>query len=206
MIIAGDSLLKVATEYPTQFIRYGDGFKKLKSCLILPRSTMTQGLWFSGSTGIGKSLQAMLVANDVADGEDDVFYKSDMSHWWCGYAGQSVVVWNDFRWSQCPNGNRSVGWLLNLIDRYPHKVQVKNGSCQFRAKLVIITAPVPMTEMFEELTSQEGQMDQLARRFKSVAFTAAHKAAAIAWANALAGPMPVAQAGRGAGWIADNAN
>jgi len=54
--------------------------------------------------------------------------------WWEGYTGQRVVIIDDFY------GNLDIDTFKRIIDRYPLKVNVKNGSAQFLAERVYITS------------------------------------------------------------------
>ena len=61
--------------------------------------------------------------------------RSPEVQWWDGYAGESVVIiWDE------PDSDIEFGQLLQLCDRYEHRVEVKGGFVQFIAKLIIFTS------------------------------------------------------------------
>ena len=64
----------------------------------------------------------------LVEGED-VYWK-DHTKWWCSYDKHETVVMDDFR-----SSNMRMNELLKLIDRYPHRVEVKGG---FRQMLMVM--------------------------------------------------------------------
>lgn len=181
LIKGGANMKELADLHPETVVRYSGGLVNLISLIKSPRSTMTKCLWLFGSTGMGKSLSAQLLAMQFAS----TFHKSDMTWWWCGYQGEECVIWNDFRLT-AQSTPKSISWFLNLIDRYPHKVQVKGGSMEFTSKIVIVTAPESVERTFEGVAgSGEGNvLAQLRRRISQIECTRAHLEAALAWNTA----------------------
>ena len=83
-------------------------------------------LW--GPSGTGKS-------RFVAKRWPKAFWKSPEAKWWDGYAGQEVVVLDDFKDYAMPLVD-----LQRLLDWYPLWVEVKGGSVPMLAKVYVITA------------------------------------------------------------------
>ena len=83
--------------------------------------------------------------------------------WWEGYDGQEVVIINDYRKDFCKFHE-----LLNLLDRYPYRVECKGGSRQFTSKTIVITTPLSPEETWENRTSED--LGQLLRRIDNILF------------------------------------
>ena len=83
-------------------------------------------LW--GPSGTGKS-------RFVAKRWPKAFWKSPEAKWWDGYAGQEVVVLDDFKDYAMPLVD-----LQRLLDWYPLWVEVKGRSVPMLAKVYVITA------------------------------------------------------------------
>ena len=60
--------------------------------------------------------------------------------------------------------------LLNLLDRYPYRVECKGGSRQFTSKTIVITTPLSPEETWENRTSED--LGQLLRRIDNILFLA----------------------------------
>lgn len=90
---------------------------------------MTEGFWYYGETGVGKSHRAF------AEAGDDVYVWVDDNGWWDGYTGQEVVIINDFR------GGIKYNELLQLIDKWPYSVRRRGRPpMPFTSKKIIITS------------------------------------------------------------------
>lgn len=102
-----------------------------------PRNFKPYVIWIYGDSGLGKSrLSAKLaqnydtyILNPSSDGRSKM--------WFDGYDNQEIMIINDFR-SEMFN----FSFLLNLLDRYPIKVEPKGKpSRQFNSKVIIINCP-----------------------------------------------------------------
>lgn len=131
MIKNGTSFKTIAEEYPMQIVRYGRGFKELKSLLTEDRVGWKPFLTvIKGSPGRGKS-------KFIYDNHDSksIYCKSAKTVWWDGYDGHTVAVINEFG----PKSPITMEELNELIDYYPCQVQIKHGSANFVARHVYIT-------------------------------------------------------------------
>ena len=102
-----------------------------------PRNWKSMVIWICGSTGKGKSRMARELAGE------DVYVKCDGSKWFDGYDGHETVIFDDFRpewFTWC--------YLLNLLDRYECRVEIKGGMRQFKPKVIIVTTPLGPEETF----------------------------------------------------------
>lgn len=102
--------------------------------------------WYYGPTGTGKLRAAW-------EEMPEAYCAMETAKWWCGYDGHSQVIIDDYRQNFC-----SWKTLLQLLDRYQMKVEVKGGSRQFLAKEIIITAPTSPEDMFFGIGEDVGQL------------------------------------------------
>lgn len=150
----GRSIRQVACENPVVFCRFSRGLQTLASFHGTPRSGKTQVQWLHGPTGSGKSRSAQAEAPEA-------FWKSPADWWWDGYAGEEVVIIDDFRPDLC-----KFHVMLNLFDWYPLKVPFKGGFHEFRSKMIIVTAPFPPEQAYRDRTDED--LQQLLRRIEIV--------------------------------------
>lgn len=122
---------------------------------------MTEGIWYYGVTGAGKSHKAF--EGFTPDTHYIVNNEQLSRGFWTGYTGQSTIIINEFR------GQLSFGALLNLVDKWPITVDVKCGEpVPFLAKKFIITAPKHPDETYSGIMESDGHLNQLHRRFKII--------------------------------------
>lgn len=126
----GKSLGEVAEEHFVDFVKYHKAFEKYQTLKIKPRETKPYVIWIYGPSGCGKSKQAF----EFAKSKSTYYYKPAFNKWWDGYTGQECVVIDDYK------GGWEIEYLLNLLDWYPMRVEVKGGSINFNSKWVIITS------------------------------------------------------------------
>ncbi len=86
-------------------------------------------IWIWGETGTGKTRY-------VYDKHKDIYSTLSTYQWWDGYEQQEVILIDDMRKDFC-----KFHTLLKLLDRYPHKVQIKGGTVEINSKYIYITAP-----------------------------------------------------------------
>lgn len=147
-----DNLLE---ESPEMFHQYGRTLEKVEILRLRKkwRTEMTQGIWIYGPTGVGKSHEAF------ADYHPDTHYIKDLNvQWWDGYKGQETVIFNEFR------GQIKLGELLDLIDKWPKNIPIRNKeSIPFISKKIIITSCKSPTEIY---INCEENINQLIRRLE----------------------------------------
>ncbi len=129
MIKSGVSLKRIAEDQPAMYVKFHKGFNALKSILIEPRTEKPEVIVYYGSTGTGKTRRAYEELTDFWE------WSPQMGEWFDGYEGQSQALFDEFR------GQMKFGFVLKLLDRYRCRVQVKGGSCEFRATKIIFTSP-----------------------------------------------------------------
>lgn len=99
----------------------------IKKYIEPKRMWKTKVIWLWGQPETGKTRY-------VYDNEVDI-YKQSLKKWWEGYDGHEVVLLDDLR----PN-DYEFQYLLQLLDRYPMRVECKGGSREFLAKTLYITS------------------------------------------------------------------
>lgn len=145
----GESLESIRATHYGHYLRYYSAIQRDIEHARVDRSWKTSLHIYWGDTGTGKS-QACREAHPEA-------YWKPRGPWWDGYAGQEVVIIDDF-----------YGWIpfdeaLRIADRYPLRVPFKGGYAKFVAKKVIFTSNKPWQEWWPSLTS-DFLLDSFERR------------------------------------------
>lgn len=154
--------LKVETIRKTDselYTKYGRTFKELEDDYMrdIWRTEMTEGLWYFGKTGVGKTHKAL----DGLTPKNCYYKPKDNSNWWDGYRQQENVVMNEFR------GEIPFGTLLELVDKWPAYVNRRGREpMSFISKRVIITSSLPPEKIYKNVCNEEESIAQLYRRFK----------------------------------------
>lgn len=125
-----------------------------------PYDGIRKVLWFHGDTGTGKTKKAVELAKSSGLSWTIVDYYNGFFN---GYIGEEFVIIDDIR-----AGTMRFELLLRITDRYPIHVNVKGSTMPWRAKVIIITAPVNPNEMFVNHETQQpwDHLDQLIRRLQ----------------------------------------
>ena len=145
----------VETATSTQSVRFAEIYLKFKEKQRDFKPTVT---WLYGPTGLGKTYRATMDAKAKGHG-DDIHYQTDNCKWWDGYDGHKVVIIDDIRDTFC-----SYVRILNLLDRYPCRIECKGGSRQFLARHIYITSPNHPAQTWATIEDKE----QLLRRLDNI--------------------------------------
>nr|WBH19262.1 replication-associated protein [Human-associated circovirus 2] len=152
---SGGNLKCVAEACPSVFIKYGRGLRDFVGVMGLkvPRNFKSTVIVICGDPGCGKTKYVM----EDCEAKGLSMYWKPRGIWWDGYAGEDVVVYDDF-YGWCPYDE-----MLRVMDRYPLKVPVKGGYVEFVSKIVYITSNVKPEEWY---TSEniKGKIQSLFRR------------------------------------------
>lgn len=148
-----DDLLEQNPEMMHQYGRTLDRVEDLRMSRQ-QRDFMTEGIWYYGSTGVGKSHRA-------ANTPGSKYYHVYDNRWWDNYRQQDVVIMNEFR------GQLTFSELLAMVDKWPHAVS-RRGRCPvpFMSRTVVITSDSPPEQVYREIDMI--RMGQLYRRFKVI--------------------------------------
>lgn len=163
-LTSGTKLDDIILDNPMLYHQYGRTLTKLESILLKKkwRKWMTEGIWYYGETGTGKSHTAFENFNP------DTHYVLNQHDggFWQGYTGQEIVIINEFR------GEIKFSELLDIVDKHPKNVKVKGGDTYpLLAKKVIITSCKPPKEIYKQSLDDAERFDQLERRFKVIHLT-----------------------------------
>lgn len=152
----GTPLDTIIDEDPDTYLKAGRVMEKLEDIHMRKkyRSTMTEGEWIYGATGLGKSEYAFQV-------EGSKYVWPDDKGWWDGYRQEDNVIIDEFR-GQIPYNE-----LLRMVDKHPNYFVRRRGRepMPFNSKKVIITSSLPPHKVFKNLDSEDS-LAQLFRRFK----------------------------------------
>lgn len=158
------SMDDLALDDPETFCRYYKAWERCEYIWLRKqhRKWMTQGLWFHGPTGTGKSHHAYANYNPQF-----CFVLCTKNGWWDGYKGQPIVIINDLkpREMEC-------GVMLNIVDKWPYNVPIRGKEAvPFLARLVIVTSSMEPKELYNcnaEWNTDKDSGAQLERRFLSI--------------------------------------
>jgi len=139
------SATAIVQEHPTLWRQFRT-IQALKQDLQSPRRHTTSGIYLSGSTGRGKTKICLLIAEFLLPTE--VFWMANaqpgQTQWWDGYAGQRLVIWDEYRGTTAQT-------LLRICDRTPYRVPVKGSSIELKAAMIFFTSNLSLPETFTHL-------------------------------------------------------
>lgn len=156
-IVSGKRVDDIVLENPSIFHQYGRTLSKIEDVTMRKRfrTEMTEGIWYIGETGAGKSHKAF----EGFTPETHYVYPYDGD--WCdGYAQQETLILNEFR------GQIAYSRLLELVDKWPASLRRRGREpMPFTSKRVIVTSKMHPRDVYKNL-SEHDTLDQLLRRFK----------------------------------------
>lgn len=159
LILSGKaSISSIILDDPMQFHKYGRTLERIQDLTLRRKSRdfMTEGIWYWGPTGVGKSH----VAFENFTEKTHYLYPND-NGWWDAYQQQETVIINDFR------GEITFSFLLQLIDKWPVNVRRRGREpIPFLSKTVIITSSLPPDGVYSGVLERDDNIDQLLRRLK----------------------------------------
>lgn len=127
-------LRQVAELHPNTFVKYHKGleaFRNITNNQKRDSSTPNEVALHFGPPGTGKSF----FAHKLFETHRTYNKGPSTKQWWDGYSGESHVIIDEFR----GNGISYTSFLA-ILDRYPHKVEIKGSTMEFMAKHFIITS------------------------------------------------------------------
>lgn len=151
---------------PVAFAIHHAGLTKLINALQEPRrlDEMPKVIWRFGGTGTGKSMWCQQQADALGDPTMVYEYSSGQKGWFDDYAGQEYMIIQELR-----AHDFQVSVLLQLLDQYACRVQVKGGFVQILTHTFWITSPVHPRKLFPNaFQKDEGKADQLKRRITEI--------------------------------------
>lgn len=136
MAMSGCSKRALVESAPEVFIKYAKGLDAVRCMFVKPRGIQTQGIYVYGLQNSGKTY---LMKQKYPDA-----YWKDNSQWWDGYDGQSVVIWDEYDWSQV-----SIHHIKQVLNHAPLKVPVKGNMIEFTSKLVVFLSNTKLEICYE---------------------------------------------------------
>lgn len=143
----GLKLKDLCEKYPAQVFMYHKGISYIASLYEPTRDFKTVVEVLIGPPGCGKSRYARSYS--------DSYWKQPDSIWFDGYQGEKTVVLDDFY------GSLPWSTMLQIMDRYATRVQVKGGSANFSPEKLIITSNKMPYEWYSKLFGT-GKVDPFA--------------------------------------------
>ena len=124
-----------------------------------PLPTTRTNYYITGQGGTGKTLSAVVLARslrpDIERDEDLFFTVGDGAVPFDGYAGQPIIIWDDWRALDLLNTfDRSLTWKLFAINPSRVEVNVKYGSTVLINSVNIVTSVEPYISFMEHLAGE----------------------------------------------------
>ena len=139
---------------PSVFLKYSSGCLKLAALAQPPRRDGLKIITIVGPTGIGKSFSVHDLFPDVY-----VVNMGNSGLWWDGYTGQPAVLFEEFK------GQVQLQKMLQILDPYPLRLEVKGGLVPARFTLVFITSNYTYDKWYKnEAGERDPEFEALARR------------------------------------------
>lgn len=134
----GCSMYDIMNNYTSDFIRYSSGIAKMKSLIDYEQGCCDRGalncVTLTGKAGVGKTSFVY-----KKHGYKNVFKLTETmykSGFWGNYSGQDTLLIDEF------NGWIRYKDMLDIMDRHPLPVNIKNGNTMARWKNVYICSNV----------------------------------------------------------------
>lgn len=143
----------IASENPSEYIRYHRGLQALRGVYLKPRSYLNppKVIWKYGKSGLGKTWSII-----SHHGEDNVYIK-DNSQWWDGYSQQKAILLDEYD----VRGFYKFREILKLTDRYAYQGQYKGGYIHINSEYIYITSEFSPEEIFN---GTDNEFNQIKRR------------------------------------------
>lgn len=159
-VLKGTDMLEILNTRPS-LIRYINQLQKYKALTNnTPRKWETEVTVLIGEPGSGKTRY-------VHDREEDLYtlIEPTSTVWFDGYEGQEAVLIDDFK------GHIRYNLLLQLLDRYPMRVNTKGGTTNWCPKRVYITSNYPVNEWYKDTKALKRRIKKTIRCCTNVGWT-----------------------------------
>lgn len=135
-VLGGVASAKLAEDFPVQMLKYSSHAQALKAAATAPRSRDANITCYViiGATGVGKTKYVYDWCENNNKGMP--YAKSITNKWWDGYAYEPVVLFDDMS----DDTTIPITEYLRIIDRYPHRVEIKGGHTQVTSTYFFFTS------------------------------------------------------------------
>lgn len=140
----GTSIIDMINEddLAPQVFRYLKNVRSIQELYEVPRTWPMEIFVFYGTSGCGKSRAVWDLMNAT---EEKIYVKDVSNEWWENYEGEPNVLLDDFDGSVFKRS-----YLLQLMDRYPMRINIKGRSAMFRSKRLFITTNFHPSEWYKK--------------------------------------------------------
>lgn len=141
---------------PKIALKYASGCIKAASKFPPPMREDLKVICIKGDTGIGKTWWAWHEFPDLFSP-----YYGNTGIWWDGYDGQETVLLEEYR------GQLPLQKLLQVLDPYPLRLEVKGGCVPAKFRFIIITTNTHPNDWYQDKPGQftrDKEREALARR------------------------------------------
>lgn len=156
-IQAGKSLKYIADNYFSAWVRYKNSFKEYKMMCDQEKRKLDRKInveYVYGKTGTGKTHYA------VNKTKDSFKIEGGSLNWWDGYNGEKTLIIDEY------NNDVPVTKMLNLLDKYTLRLDVKNSFTYANWENVIITSNLTPEQLHENCKFEHKQA--LLRRINTI--------------------------------------
>lgn len=155
MVKAGKKDRELAEADEVLYAKYHKHAHALRTALERPEVREVKVLVLWGPTGIGKTHAAFTRFQDMHR-----LMHSEGKIWFDGYQGEKVLIIDEFE------GQIKITFLLQLLDKWPLRTEIKTTSCCAKWELVIITSNSDPDTWYGAMggTCNAQQKDALKRR------------------------------------------
>lgn len=123
----GTNTAQLWQDHPVTMFRMHKAATTYKRTITPKRDWPMELIVYIGPSGTGKTRTAREAYPDA--------YWKPKGKWWDGYDGQETVVIDEMYGSSF-----SFGELLQLLDRYPHSVEIKGDTVEFTSRRIVMTS------------------------------------------------------------------
>lgn len=154
-----------ALNHPALYVKFHKGFEKLIAFTQPDRDWMPDVYIFYGDTRTGKSAAIHELFKDI----HYVSHPDKGSLWYDGYDNNETLVFNEY------NGYVPIEELLEICDRYKHKLRIKGSFVNNTAKNIVFNSNTSYQSWYDWDSIGSIKRDALVARIKHIwKFTASY--------------------------------